>query len=412
MCFGRYTFPSILLIDGASIHFNDNGGIRTGAGMATMVKASRRAIAAIRRGHPWVYSEPEIRGALGEVVVVCDDAKQPVGWGIIDEGTIALRILGRGTACDMSATLMDRVARADRFRLRLLPEDTDTYRVIFGAGDGLPDLVVDRYGDVAVLRLYAKAWEPWLPQIVKALRKLYWVRTVYRRFGVRRVDGKQGGETLFGAEPEDVMVVIEAGIRQLVRVKEGQKTGLFLDQREHRMLVRRWASGRMVVNTFAYTGGFSLSAAMGGAAHVTTVDSAPGAIEDAKENFRLNGLDPADHAFVVADVFSWRPTTPVDLLIIDPPALTRSKESDGRALRAYVKLHRDLGGSVVRDGLLATASCTARLDAKSWRDAVAEGLCRNGDWSWLWSSQEPPDHPTSLVHEEAQYLKFGILRRR
>jgi len=123
-------------------------------------------------------------------------------------------------------------------------------------------------------------------------------------------------------------------------------------------------------------------------------------------------LDPDEHAFEVADVFAWRARQPVDLLIVDPPSLTHGKSSDGAAESAYRKLHARLGPMVVRDGLLATASCTARLDLQKWKRAVAAGLQNTGDWSWHWVSGEPLDHPASLVHVEAHYLKFALLRRR
>ena len=247
---------------------------------------------------------------------------------------------------------------------------------------------------------------------MSAVQGLGWVGAIYRRFGVHRVDGTDGGEPLLGAEPPDVMVVSEYGMKMLVRPLVGQKTGLFLDQREHRELVRRWAAGRMVANLFAYTGGFSVAAAIGGAARVVTVDIAPEAVEDAKENFRLNGLDPAGHGFEVADAFEWRPRGHVDLLIVDPPALTRAKKSDGAARSAYRKLHRRLGPFVPKSGLLATSSCSARLSLDGWRQAIREGLAPTGDWSWHWCSGEPPDHPTALGHPEGHYLKFAVLRRR
>ena len=308
--------------------------------------------------------------------------------------------------------LIDRVARADRARVALIPAPTAAYRLINGAGDGLPGLIVDRYGDLCVAKVYSAAWLPHLEHLVAALARLPWVSSVYRRFGVGIVDGRQGGEVLHGQEPADAMVVNEEGMQLLVRPKVGQKTGLFLDQRAHRSLVRRWAPGRHVANLFGYTGGFSVAAALGGAARVTTVDIAPEAIEDAKETFRLNDLNPKDHAFEVADAFAWTPSGPLTLLVVDPPSLARGKKDEQAALSAYRKLHRNLGPHVSRDGLLASSSCTARLSLLEWRSAVAEGLARTGDWSWHWLSSEPEDHPTSLVHDEAHYLKFALLRRR
>jgi len=361
-----------------------------------------------------VYRDGLVDAPVGQVVELTDDDGRVVAWGLGDEGPIAVRVLGRGTAprAGLSNVIAERIRAADGVRNRLVPAQTDCYRLLSGAGDGTPGLVVDRYGDLAVLRIYAAAWLPWLDAIVSAVGALGWVATVYRRLGVQRVDGAEGGEVLLGADPSDVKVVEEYGMKMLVRPKVGQKTGLFLDQREHRQLIRRWGAGRMVANLFSYTGGFSVAAALGGAAHVTTVDIAPDAMDDARENFRLNGLDPDDHAFVVADAFAWKPRGAVDLLIVDPPALTRAKKSDGAARSSYRKLHRRLGPLVSRGGLLATSSCSARLTLESWQQAIREGLAPGGDWSWHWCSREPPDHPTSLAHLEGLYLKFAVLGKR
>ncbi|TNE88319.1 MAG: class I SAM-dependent rRNA methyltransferase [Deltaproteobacteria bacterium] len=373
------------------------------------IPVSRKAAAALRRGHPWLFREGS-RTPTGEIVEILADGKV-IGWGLADDGPIAVRMLGRGPAKDLRATVLDRVKRADAARLRLLPPQTDAYRVVHGAGDGLPGLVVDRYGELAVIRLYAKGWESWLDTIVEAVESLGWATSVFRRFGVSRVDGRDGGELLSGADFPEALVVEEGGMKMLVRPRVGQKTGLFLDQRTHRAQIREWSAGRVVANLFAYNGGFSVSAALGGAAHVTTVDLAPEAVEDARENFRLNGLDPDQHAFEVADVFKWKPSAPLDLLIVDPPSLTRGQRSDAAAARAYKGLHERLGPFVHRDGLLATASCTARLSLDDWRAAVAEGLADCGDWAWHHVSTEPVDHPVALAHREGRYLKFALLRR-
>jgi 23S rRNA (cytosine1962-C5)-methyltransferase len=187
-------------------------------------------------------------------------------------------------------------------------------------------------------------------------------------------------------------------------------------------MVREWSAGRMVVNLFSYTGGFSVAAALGGAVRVVTVDIAPDAIDDARENFRLNGLDPDPHGFEVADAFHWTPRDaasgqgrrfgPFGLVVVDPPSLAHDKQADAAARRAYRKLHAHVGSLVSRDGLLATSSCTARLDVEGWRRAVVEGLAERGEWSWHTQSAEPVDHPIALGHPEGRYLKFALLRRR
>jgi 23S rRNA (cytosine1962-C5)-methyltransferase len=153
-----------------------------------------------------------------------------------------------------------------------------------------------------------------------------------------------------------------------------------------------------------------LAAALGGAARVTTVDVAPEAIADAKENFRLNGLDPNHHRFETADIFKWELGETTDLMVIDPPSLARGKQAKSAAVRCYKQLHQRHAFCVTRDGLLATSSCTAQLSFQEWRAAVAQGLDPWG-WSWLSESRAPPDHPVALGHPEGQYLKFSLLRR-
>lgn len=378
------------------------------------IRVSRSTAGPVSDGHPWVFRDGLIDHPAGRALELLDDRDRVLGWGLADEGPIAVRVLGRSAAPDRSLAdvVAERVNAADNVRVRMIPTDTDCYRVVGGAGDGLPGLVVDRYGELAVIKIYARAWEVHLDAVVQAVRGLGWVGAILRRFGVARVDGTDGAEVLHGAPPADTLVVREAGMKFLVRPWVGQKTGLFLDQRESRLLVRRLAAGRMVANLFAYNGGFSIAAALGGAARVTTVDIAPDAVDDAREIFALNGIDPADHAFEVADAFAWKPRGALDLLIVDPPSLARQAKSEGAARSAYRKLHRQLGPFVARHGLLATSSCTARLSHEGWQRAVREGLSPTGDWSWHHLSAEPPDHPTALGHGEGRYLKFAILRRR
>jgi 23S rRNA (cytosine1962-C5)-methyltransferase len=167
----------------------------------------------------------------------------------------------------------------------------------------------------------------------------------------------------------------------------------------------------MVLNLFCYTGGFSVHAAANGAARVTSVDVSGPALEDAKENFRLNGLDPDRHVFLQEDVFSWEPRDRFDLVICDPPNLARKKASDRGARGAYRDLARRSGGAVSPGGLLAMASCTARLARDRWEEAVAEGLASHGGWSWLEHAAAPLDHPVAMGHPEGRYLKFALLRR-
>ena len=216
---------------------------------------------------------------------------------------------------------------------------------------------------------------------------------------------------LCGREPKDVLIVQEYGFRFLVRPKIGQKTGLFLDQREHRWFIGRRCDQENVVNLFSYTGGFSVYAAAGGAKRVYSIDISKPALEDAKENFKLNNLDPEKHAFIATDVFQWKPTLQAGVVICDPPSLSHKKQSDTAAMQTYTKLATHSASMVPKGGLLALASCSARLNQKQWESASVQGIRKYGRWSWLWRANEPPDHPVSVHHPEGRYLKFSLLFR-
>ncbi len=368
----------------------------------------------IARGHPWVYADGVTsRAPAGTPVQLVDPRGKVVAFGLADEGVIAVRVLGRH-AEDLPALLRARIAASAAFRDQVLPPRTNACRLVNGEGDSLPSLVVDRYGPLAVVRLYAKAWEPHLGTITAAVASIPGIEVVVRRKGVRIVDGDddKGLDLLHGPAIPEVLVVEEAGLKFLVRPRVGQKTGLFLDQREHRRFAAQLSRDRTLANLFGYTGGFSVHAAAAGAKRVITVDVAAPALDDARENFRLNGLDPSRHGFEAADVFSWEPSERLDFVICDPPSLSHETKADQGAGRAYRDLATRCGLMLPPGGVLATASCTARLSRERWEENIREG-CRKagGRWSWLWSAAEPPDHPVSIDHPEGRYLKFALLRR-
>jgi 23S rRNA (cytosine1962-C5)-methyltransferase len=377
------------------------------------LKLTPETVGPVARGHPWVYAGGvEGSASAGTPIQLMDGRNRPVGWGLADEGAIAIRVLGRHPE-PLPGLLETRIKHALELRSRLIPSDTNAFRLVNGAGDGLPGLVIDRYDRVLVLRVYSKAWEPHLSAVVDALRTSAECQSILRKFGVRNVDGRQGGELLHGEELPTRLLIQENGLCFRVRPIQGQKTGLFLDQRENRAHLGRMATGLDVANLFAYNGGFSVYAAAAGARQVLSVDISAAAIEDAKENFRLNGLDPGDHRFLATDAFHWTPEGDgrPDLLIYDPPSLARGKRSDTAARKSYRELASRCGSHLGSQGLLASFSCTARLDHTRWMQAVREGLRKSGRWSLLWQASEPPDHPVALEHPEGRYLKFALFRR-
>ncbi len=368
----------------------------------------------LKRGHPWVYESglvnPSERPEPGTPVQLIDSKGKPAGFGLADRGPIAIRVLDRHPDA-VEALISRRITAAAALRPALVPPGTDAYRVVNGEGDGLPGLIIDRYAHTMVVRLYGACWEPYLSCIVQSAQTTEGIATVMRRFGVRRVDGREGAEILHGPDPGEPIIIHEGGLKFLARPVTGQKTGLFLDQREHRIRMAGHCRDKTLVNLFAYNGGFSVHAAAAGAARVISEDIAEAALEDARENFRINGLNPDAHAFIATDVFKWKPETLADAVICDPPSLTHGKDSDGAARRAYREL-ASLSGTMVRPGgLLASASCTARLNWDRWEQAVREGVAKAGRWSWLWRAAEPPDHPVAVGHPEGRYLKFALLTR-
>jgi 23S rRNA (cytosine1962-C5)-methyltransferase len=204
----------------------------------------------------------------------------------------------------------------------------------------------------------------------------------------------------------------------LVDVRRGQKTGTFLDQRENRRLVRELARGRAeALNCFSYTGGFSVAAALGGARHVVSVDVDREAIALARENFRENGLDPADHAFAAEDAFELlgryrHQGRRFDLVVCDPPAFAKSQRAVEGALAGYASLNRAALAVLAPGGLLVTASCSARVSAEQFFDAVKEAAFKGRvELQLVEERHQPPDHPVSPQFREGRYLKCFVYRR-
>jgi 23S rRNA (cytosine1962-C5)-methyltransferase len=373
------------------------------------VIVKEKAVRNIQSGHPWVWKQDIVDPApVGTPIILCSPNGKNIGFALQDSGDIGARVLSKNPD-KIPDLLKKRIQFSFALRQKLLPPNTTAYRLINGAGDGLEGLVVDIYNQLAVLRVYASCWEHHLDAIVDALDTLPCITDIYRRFGVRKVDGKKGGMLLYGSEPPDTLIIQENGVRFLVRPKIGQKTGLFLDQREHRIFLASRAKDQTLINLFCYTGGFSVHAAVAGAKHVCSVDIAKGALEDAKENFRLNGLNPDQHEFICTDVFSWKPNRKSDIVICDPPSLSHKKQSDKAAAQSYTKLAKHSAQMVDREGILALSSCSSRLNTKQWEKASLEGVRTHGRWSWLWRAYEPPDHPVSTAHPEGRYLKFSLL---
>jgi 23S rRNA (cytosine1962-C5)-methyltransferase len=383
----------------------------------------------LRAGHPWVFRkglEHLPRIPPGSVVDLTEGGKF-VARGYFDpHSPIAVRVLTRDVreAIDQ-AFLEGRIARALQLRRAMIDlSATDSFRWVHGEGDGLPGVVVDLYRRLAVVKLYSAGLTPYRAMLVAALRTvLPALEGILGRDQAGDAEtleedaGRGGGTLLWGTAPEQV-VIEERGVRFRVDPWRGQKTGFFLDQRENRALVRRLARGARVLNCFCFSGGFSVNAALGGATRVFSVDQDADAIVLARENFRENGLDPEAHDFLAADVFrllqSFRDEgRQFDLVVLDPPAFAKTQRAVEAALDGYASLNRQALALVTPGGLLATASCSARVSPDAFLGALKEAAAKAGvDLTLLEERYQPPDHPLPLAFPEGRYLKFHVLRAR
>jgi len=384
----------------------------------------------LRAGHPWVFRkaiERAPKGLAAGTIVDVTEGGRFVARGYYDpHSAITVRVLTREPAETIDAAFWRRrLARAAALRADTVTGTTG-YRVVHGESDGIPGVVVDRYDRFAVVKLYSAGLTPHRGAIVEAIRgELPDLAGVFGRDEIGRDDADDGGgddapkgKVLWGAEPPERIAIDEHGMTILVDVRRGQKTGFFLDQRENRRMVRDLGRGRGdALNLFGYTGGFSVAAALGGAKHVVTVDVDADAIALARENFKANGLQMADHAFATEDAFEILATYKkegrrFDLVVCDPPAFAKSQKAVEGALSGYASLNRAALAVLAPGGLLVTASCSARVSAEQFFEAVKEAAFKaKVDLQLLRETHQPPDHPVSLQFREGRYLKCFVLRR-
>jgi 23S rRNA (cytosine1962-C5)-methyltransferase len=388
----------------------------------------------LAQGHPWVYRThvpPEVRLPAGSWVRVrCGTW---AGYGLWDaSGPIALRIFSQRQVPD-ARWLRERVRAAWELRLPLREAGITAYRWLFGEGDGLPGLTVDLYGAFAVVQTSMDGAAVLLDWLVDALCTLAPVRGILLKgHGPEIGDREEAAlrppldarpstparhvSVIWGEAPPRDLVVVEHGLTFYADLYVGQKTGLFLDQRENRHFIEGVSAGRTVLNCFAYTGGFALYALRGGASEVVSADIGRGLAEAAAANIALNGLDAARHTFVVGDCFDLLARYAgegrrFDLVILDPPSFARSQRSRYAALRAYTRLNTLAMRCVAPGGLLATASCTSQVGPEAFKEMLAVAAANAGRLLQIvHEAGQPLDHPVPAHFPEGRYLKFVVGR--
>lgn len=376
----------------------------------------------LKRFHPWVFSgaiarvegEPE----EGEIVDVYTSKKEFIACGHFQIGSIAVRVLSFRQEEIGHEFWKHRLEVALDLRRSLglvdNPEN-NTYRLVHGEGDNLPGLIIDVYGQTAVMQAHSVGMHMYRMDIAEALSEVMGdiVKHIYYKSETTlpfKADlGPENG-FIKGGSPENV--AMENGLKFHVDWLKGQKTGFFVDQRENRHLLERYSKGRNVLNMFCYTGGFSFYAMRGGANLVHSVDSSAKAIDLTNQNVELNFPGDARHQAFAEDAFKYldRMGDQYDLIILDPPAFAKHRDALRNALRGYSKLNAKAFEKIKPGGILFTFSCSQVVDKKDFRNAVFTAAAQSGrSVRILHQLTQPGDHPVNIYHPEGEYLKGLVL---
>jgi 23S rRNA (cytosine1962-C5)-methyltransferase len=393
------------------------------------VRVTREAERALRQGHPWLY-ESAIQhqshpGQPGDLAVIFDHQRKFLAIGLYDpHSPIRVRILQQSKTAPIGcAFYAGRLAEAIKIRasfLDLPPEQATTgYRLVHGENDGLPGLVIDRYETTLVLKLYTAAWVPHLANLLAGLEQVAPAERLVLRLSralqglPEALYGLDDGMLLSGPPLEDPFLFSENGLRFEADLLHGHKTGFYFDQRDNRLRVEQLAGGISVLNVFAYSGGFSVYAARGGATPVTSLDASQLALAAAERNFSHNrhllAVAGAHHEVIIGDAFERMVELAAtgrryEMVIIDPPAFAQNQAQVDQALAAYQRLTRLGLGVLHPGGILVQASCTSRVAPETFFSTIHRAADEVGrPLQELARAGHPSDHP--ITYKEGAYLK-------
>jgi 23S rRNA (cytosine1962-C5)-methyltransferase len=371
----------------------------------------------IRHRHHWIFSGavqslPEFED--GDILPVLSNEGEFLGSAYFNRKSA---IIGRMLCFDRTPvrqSIEQSLLGAIAMRKELVEPAGSAQRLVNGEGDGLPGLVVDRYGDVLVIQVATLGMEKLKPVILGHLLAALSPRSIYERSDLptRREEGLPEFQGHLYGEKVDNVEIVEDGLRFLVEIPGSQKTGFYLDLREMRGLVRSLAGGRRVLNCFCYTGGFSVAALAGGASCVDSVDSSEPAISLAKRNLTLNGFSGDENRLVVADVFEFlrRELPAYDFIILDPPAFAKKKADIVPACRGYKDINRLALSKIGPRGLLLTLSCSHFVDETLFQQVIFQSAAEAGRGVRVIQRHRLAyDHPINLFHPESEYLKALLL---
>lgn len=376
----------------------------------------------LKRFHPWIFSgavqkiegEPE----EGEVVRVLTSEGQFIAVGQWQIGSIAVRVMSFEDEPIDAGFWRKRIKIAYELRRAIGVagrEDNDTYRLIHGEGDFLPGLIIDVYGKTAVMQAHSVGMHVNRMDVARAVVDMSGgaIENVYYKSETTlpfKADlGQENGFIIGGSQ---VNIAEENGLKFYIDWLKGQKTGFFVDQRENRALLERYAKGRAVLNMFCYTGGFSVYAMRGGAKLVHSVDSSAKAIDLTNRNIELNFPGDERHKAYAEDAFKYLDAMggDYDLIILDPPAFAKHKEALRQALKGYTRLNAKAFEKIKHGGILFTFSCSQVVSKEHFRMAVFTAAAQSGRRvRILHQLHQPADHPINIYHPEGEYLKGLVL---
>lgn len=391
--------------------------------IVTLKKGEGRTI---KSGGMWIYDN-EIASVMGEfedgdIVIVHDFDGYPMGKGFINRNSkIRIRLMTRHADQEIDDEFL-RMRIKDAWEYRKKTVDTSSCRIIFGEADFMPGLVVDKFSDVLVVQSLALGIDRYKIRIVEILKEILAedginIRGVYERSDakVRKQEGMERIKGFIGEEFDTNVQIVENGVKYYVDVKEGQKTGFFLDQKYNREAIRKLCKDARVLDCFTHTGSFALNAGQAGAKSVLGLDASELAVEQARKNAELNGLSDIVH-FECADVFDKLPEfeeagEKFDVVILDPPAFTKSRNSIKNAVKGYREINLRAMKLVKDGGFLATCSCSHFMDYDLFTKTIAQAASNvHKRLRQVEFRAQAPDHPILWAANESYYLKFYIFQ--
>lgn len=378
---------------------------------------------AVRRFHPWVFSGAihKVEGTPedGDIVEVHDIKGNYLATGHACTGSIAVKIFHFGPEKPAENFWKEKLKQSLQLRKELgftSNPESNAYRLVFSEGDGLPGLVIDFYNGVAVIQAHSTGMYLLREELADALKHIYGtdLKAVYDKSSEALSKSgihSDGDGFLFGNA--EIVEILENTLRFNIDFVQGQKTGFFLDQRDNRALLGKYAKGKKVLNAFCYTGGFSVYALAAGASHVTSLDSSRKAMDSLESNLRLNGFDSTNHESIVADFKPYVSNMPddFDIIVLDPPAFAKRHADRHKALQGYRFINASAMKKIRPGGLLFTFSCSQAMDREMFVSmAMSAALEAGRNVCILHHMGHTADHPVSIFHPEGEYLKGLVLR--